>query len=284
MSVLYRKRRLINYAAFALAWMSMFVGVTFLAMILWTLVQNGWEGLIRSSTWTEMTPPPGQTGGLKNAIVGSLILTLTATALGTPIGILAGTFLSEFGRKSKLASTVRFVNGILLSSPSVVVGFFAYALIVVSTRHFSGWAGIFALCVLFVPVVISSTENMLRMVPNTLREAAAALGAPQWKIVTLVIYRSAKSGLLTGILLAVARISGETAPLLFTVLNNQFWSTTLSKPMPNLPVTVFQFAMSPYEDWMQLAWAGALIITLGVLGLNIFVRIVLRPKLRGSRF
>lgn len=249
--------------------------------ILWTLVKNGLPAL-RLSTFTEMTPPPGSEGGLLNAIAGSALMTLVGTAIGTPVGILAGTYLSEYGSGSKLASVIRFINGVLLSAPSVVIGFFAYSMIVVTSGHFSGWAGALALTVILVPVVVSSTENMLRLVPNSLREAAAALGAPQWKITVLVTLRAAKAGILTGMLLGVARISGESAPLLFTALNNQFWNVDLSKAMPNLPVTIFQYAMSPYESWQQLAWAGALIITTAVLALNIIARVTLRRKVTVS--
>jgi phosphate transport system permease protein len=274
---LHRRRKIKNIVALLLACAAMITGLSFLAAILWTLVQNGLPAL-SVRIFSEMTPPPGNSGGLLNAIAGSIMMTMVATAVGTPIGILAGTYLSEFGSDSWLASIVRFVNGILLSAPSVVVGFFAYAFVVVKSGHFSGWAGSFALAIILIPVVVSSTENMLRLVPGNLREAAAALGAPQWKITILVTYRAAKAGMMTGILLGVARISGESAPLLFTALNNQFWSTDLSKAMPNLPVTIFQFAMSPYEDWKHLAWAGALIITIGVLTLNIIARVFLRSK------
>ena len=225
-----------------------------------------------------MTPPPGEKGGLLNAILGSVILTGIATVVGTPIGILAGTYLAKIGEDNAFSSITRFVNSILLSAPSVVIGFFAYTVIVASSRHFSGWAGSFALLVILIPVVVNSTENMLRLVPQSLYEAAAALGAPQWKVIVFVAYRSARTGVLTCVLLAVARISGETAPLLFTALNNQFWNTDLSKPMANLPVVIFQFAMSPYVDWQNLAWAGALLITLSVLVLNIFARIFLKDK------
>jgi len=276
-SPLYLRRKRKNLIALSLACVAMAVGLFFLFAILWTLVKNGLPAL-SSRVLTEMTPPPGSEGGLLNAIMGSAVMTLVATAIGTPLGILAGTYLAEFGTNSKLASIIRFVTGILLSAPSVVIGFFAYTVIVMQMKHFSAWAGIFALSVILIPVVISSTENMLRLVPNTLREAAAALGAPQWKITTMVAYRSAKTGILTGVLLGVARISGESAPLLFTALNNQFWNSDLSKPMANLPVTIFQFAMSPYESWKQLAWAGALIITFGVLFLNILARVFLRQK------
>jgi phosphate transport system permease protein len=273
----YFRRKLINKLALVAACLAMVMGLAFLAAILLTLLIKGIPA-INPKVFSEMTPPPGGQGGLVNAIFGSFVLTFLATLIGTPIGILAGTYLSEFGAQSKLASVIRFVNGILLSAPSVVIGFFVYAVVVARTKHFSGWAGTVALSIILIPVVVASTENMLRLVPNTLREAAAALGAPQWKITVLVTYRAAKAGILTGVLLGVARISGESAPLLFTALNNQFWSADLAKPMANLPVTVFQFAMSPYDDWQHLAWAGALIITLAVLILNIVARVFLRRK------
>lgn len=276
----YFRRKLTNRGALLTAMLAMAVGLGFLIAILWTLLKNGVPA-ISKSVFTEMTPPPGQSGGLLNAIYGSFMITLTGTLIGTPVGILIGTYLAEFGKDSWLASTVRFINGILLSAPSVIIGFFVYALVVARMRQFSGWAGAFALAIILIPVVVNSTENMLRLVPNTLREAAAALGAPQWKITTLVTYRAAKAGILTGVLLGIARIGGESAPLLFTALNNQFWSTDLSKAMANLPVTIFQFAMSPYEDWQKLAWAGALLITAGVLLLNILARTLLRRKAVG---
>lgn len=276
-SRLYRRRRWNNFLALALSCAALLFGLFFLIAILWTLVDFGLPAL-KSDTFTKMTPPPGAAGGLLNAIVGSALMTAIATLIGTPVGILAGTYLSEFADGTKMASVIRFVNGIMMSAPSVVIGFFAYAVIVVNTGHFSGWAGALALAFIIIPVVVSSTENMLRLVPVNLREAAAALGAPQWKITMMVTYRAARAGIMTGVLLGVARISGESAPLLFTALNNQFWSADLSKAMPNLPVTIFQFAMSPYESWKQLAWAGALIITTAVLVLNIVARIFLRKK------
>jgi phosphate transport system permease protein len=225
-----------------------------------------------------MTPPPGSTGGLLNAIAGSLFMAASGTLLGTPIGIMAGIYLAEFGNRGWLAPVTRFINDILLSAPSIVIGLFIYEAYVVHVRHFSAWAGIMALALIVIPVVIRTTENMLRLVPDSLREAAAALGAPQWKVISFVTVRAAKAGIITGILLAVARISGETAPLLFTALNNQFWSLNMNAPMANLPVVIFQFAMSPYENWQHLAWAGALLITLSVLTLNIFARVVFRNK------
>jgi phosphate transport system permease protein len=250
-------------------------GLFFLGAILFHLLHKGLPSL-SGAIFREMTPPPGAKGGLLNAIVGSLMMSGLATLIGTPIGILAGTYLVEFGSGRPLASIVRFVNGILLSAPSVVIGFFIYTLVVVKMGHFSGWSGALALAVIIVPVVVNSTENMLKLVPNSLREAAAALGAPQWKVTWFVTYKAARSGLLTGVLLAVARISGETAPLLFTALNNQFFSANLSGPMANLPVVIFQFAMSPYEDWQHLAWAGALLITFAVLILNILAKLILK--------
>lgn len=252
------------------------VGLGFLFLILWTLVGRGLPAL-NARTITEMTPPPGGTGGLLNAIVGSIAMTLLGTLIGTPIGILAGTYLSEYSKaKGGFGSAVRFINSILLSTPSVVVGFFIYSFVVARMGHFSALAGTLSLAMILVPIVTNSTENMLKLVPNSLREASAALGAPKWKTIFMVTYPSAKVGMMTGILLGIARISGESAPLLFTALNNQFWSVDLNKPMANLPVTIFQFAMSPYTDWQNLAWTGALIVTLGVLLLNILARFLWR--------
>jgi phosphate transport system permease protein len=278
---LYLRRKISNALALWGAVGAMSFGLFWLGWILYTLVARALPTL-NASVFTQMTPPPGEKGGLLNAIVGGLLMICVATVIGTPIGILAGTYLSEFGSKNRLASVTRFVNGVLLSAPSVVIGFFVYAAVVARVGHFSGWAGAVALALILIPVVISSTENMLRLVPNTLREAAFALGAPRWKVVSLVAYRAAGSGMLTGVLLAVARISGETAPLLFTSLNNQFWNTDMAHPMANLPVVIFQFAMSPYKDWQDLAWTGALLITLTVLLLNIVTRIFLRK--RGKSF
>jgi phosphate transport system permease protein len=245
--------------------------------LLWTLLANGLQW-ISLDVFTKITPPPGSAGGLVNAIIGTLIMTGVGVLVGTPVGILAGTYLSEFGRASRLASVVRFVSDILLSAPSIIIGVFIYEMVVVRMGHFSGLAGGLALGLIVIPVVLRTTEDMLRLVPDTLREAAAALGAPRWKVITLVVYRAARSGILTGILLSIARISGETAPLLFTALNNQFWSTNLNMPMANLPVVIFQFAMSPYEDWQHLAWAGALLITFTILVINIIARIFLRVR------
>lgn len=268
---LYRQRRIVNSFNMVMSMLAVGFGLFWLVWILWTLFSYGLGG-INLSVFTQSTPPPGSTGGLANAIYGSLLMTLFGTLIGTPIGILAGVYLAEFGERGWLAPATRFINDILLSAPSIVIGLFVYEIYVISVGHFSGWAGALALAIIVVPVVVRTTENMLRLVPNTLREAAAALGAPQWKVVMMVTLRASKAGVLTGILLAVARISGETAPLLFTALNNQFWSSNMNQPMANLPVVIFQFAMSPYEDWHALAWAGALLITVSVLGLNVLAR------------
>jgi phosphate transport system permease protein len=224
--------------------------------------------------FTQMTPPPGSRGGLLNAIYGSVVMTAIATAVGAPVGVLAGTFLAEYARNSRFAEIVRFINDILLSAPSIIVGLFIYEVMVLRQGHFSAWAGAMALAIIVVPVVLRTTENMLSLVPGSLREAAAALGTPQWRVITAISYRAALQGLVTGVMLAVARISGETAPLLFTALNNQFWNTNLDGPMANLPVVIFQFAMSPYADWQTLAWGGALLITVVVLVLNIAARVI----------
>ncbi len=223
-----------------------------------------------------MTPPPGSDGGLANAIMGSILMAGAGTLIGTPVGILAGTYLAEYGQRGWLTPATRFLNDVLLSAPSIVIGLFVYSIYVAHARHFSGWAGALALAIIVLPVVVRTTDDMLKLVPNSLREAAVALGCPSWKMITLVSYRAAKVGIITGILLAVARIAGETAPLLFTALNNQFWSTDMNRPMANLPVVIFQFAMSPYEDWHRLAWGGAALITLFVLGLNIAARSLFR--------
>ena len=276
---LYTRRRIINAFNLSVSVAATVFGLFWLIWLLWTLFDNGLHWL-RLDVFTKMTPPPGSDGGLWNAIAGSVILTGVATLIGTPLGVLAGTFLAEFGRYSKMASIVRFVNDVLLSAPSIIIGVFVYEMMVVTMGHFSGWAGSMALALIMIPVVVRTTEDMMRLVPDTLREAAAALGAPRWKVISAVVYRASLTGILTGVLLAVARISGETAPLLFTALNNQFWSTNMNSPMPNLPVVIFQFAMSPYEDWHHLAWAGALLITLSVLFMNIVARTVLRPRRR----
>jgi len=226
-----------------------------------------------------MTPPPNEAGGIANAIYGSVLMVLLATLVGTPVGIMAGIYLAEYEPRSKLAALTRFVNDILLSAPSIVIGLFVYAVVVARFKSFSGWAGVIALALLVIPVVIRTTENMLQLVPASLREAAYALGTPRWKVITLITLRAARAGVVTGVLLAVARISGETAPLLFTALNNQFWSLNLSDPMASLPVTIFKFAMSPYENWQQLAWAGVFLITVTVLGLNVLARLLTRSKI-----
>ncbi len=267
----YKRRRRRNTTTMALSVVATLFGATWLVLILATLLWNGFGGL-SLEVFTANTPPPGGAGGLANAIVGSLILTAMGILIGTPTGILAGTYMAEYGRYSHLTSLVRFVNDILLSAPSIVVGLFVYEVMVVRMGHFSAWAGGVALAILVLPVVIRTTEDMLLLVPDPLREAASALGSPRWKVIADVAYRAARAGIVTGILLAVARITGETAPLLFTVLNNQFWSLNPNAPMANLPVTIFQFALSPYDDWQQLAWTGALIITFAVLALNVVAR------------
>ena len=277
MSYLYTRRRLVNIVSLSISVFTMLFGLFWLGWILWTLLVNGVPGL-SLHVFTQSTPPPGSDGGLINAIYGSMMMAFVGVLIGTPIGILAGTYLAEFGQRGWLAPLTRFINDILLSAPSIVIGIFVYSVYVAKVGHFSGWGGAFALAILVIPVVLRTTENMLRLVPNSLREAAAALGAPQWKVISFVTLRAARAGILTGILLAVARISGETAPLLFTALNNQFWSSDMNAPLSNLPVVIFQFAMSPYEDWHNLAWAGALIITLSVLTLNILARVLFRQK------
>jgi len=274
---LYQRRRLTNLLSLSLSAVATGIALLFLFWILWTLLRNGLPYL-ELSTFTQSTPPPGSQGGLANAIVGSLILTGGGILIGAPIGILAATYLSEFGRNSRLATLLRFVNDVLLSAPSIVIGVFVYELLVRTMGHFSAYAGAVALALIVIPIVVRTSEDMLRLVSDTMRESAAALGAPQWKVITHIVYRAARPGILTGILLALARISGETAPLLFTALNNQFWSSSLGQPIANLPVVIFQFAMSPYEDWQHLAWAGALIITFSILILNIVARSFLRTR------
>jgi phosphate transport system permease protein len=271
----YRRRKRRNSVMMVLATLALAFGLFWLIWILAVLL---WEGAaaLRPSLFTQATPPPGGAGGLANAIVGSILMAGAGTVMGTPVGILAGTYLAEYGSRGWLARATRFINDVLLSAPSIVIGLFIYAVYVAHARHFSGWAGAFALSIIVIPVVVRTTDDMLKLVPNSLREAAAALGAPAWKIVTRVSYRAARAGIVTGVLLAVARISGETAPLLFTALNNQFWSTDMNRPMANLPVVIFQFAMSPYEDWQRLAWGGAALITLFVLAVNISARSLLR--------
>ena len=267
----YSGRRRRNVIATSLAFAATAVGLGWLVLILGALLWQGFSGL-SVAVFTQMTPPPGASGGLLNPIVGSLILTLIAVVIGTPIGILAGTYMAEYGRYDKLTSVVRFINDILLSAPSIVVGLFIYEVLVAPMGHFSGWAGGVALAVLVIPVVVRTTEDMLTLVPNALREAATSIGLPRSLAIRHICYRAARAGMVTGVLLAVARISGETAPLLFTSLNNQFWSTNLNAPVSSLPVVIFQFALSPYHDWQSLAWTGALIITMAVLALSISAR------------
>jgi phosphate transport system permease protein len=267
----YKARRRSNQVAMGLALAATAFGLGWLVLILGALLWKGFSGL-SPTVFTEMTPPPGASGGLLNAIVGSLILTVLAVAIGTPIGILAGTYMAEYGRHDRLSSVVRFINDILLSAPSIVVGLFVYEVLVKPMGHFSGLAGGVALAVIVIPVVVRTTEDMLVLVPNALREAATSIGLPRSMSITRICYRAARAGMVTGVLLAVARISGETAPLLFTALNNQFWSTNLNAPMASLPAVIFQFALSPYKDWQSLAWTGALIITLAVLALSITAR------------
>ena len=271
---IYRARKRTNAVMLTVSSLALGFGLFWLVWIIVTLLYEGGTALARISLYTQMTPPPGADGGLANAIVGSLMLVGLGTLLGTPVGILAGTYLAEFGRGSWLAAGTRFLNDVLLSAPSIVMGLFIYSVYVAQIGHFSGWAGSIALALLVIPVVVRTTDDMLKLVPGSLREAAVALGCPRWKMITFVTYRAARAGILTGILLAVARISGETAPLLFTSLNNQFWSLNMNAPMSNLPVVIFQFAMSPYEDWHRLAWGGAALITLTVLALNIVARML----------
>ena len=276
---LYFRRRLVNAVSLVLSGLAALFGIFWLVWILWTTISKGVDAM-SLSLFTEMTPPPGQdTGGLKNAIVGSLMLSSLAIVLGAPVGIAAGTFLSEYARGRKLGEVIRFVNDILLSAPSIVLGLFIYTLVVRPTGAFSGWAGSIAMAFIVLPVVVRTTDEMLRLVPSQMREAALSLGIPQWKVTVQVLYRSALPGILTGVLLALARISGETAPLLFTAFSNQYWSSDLTSAMANVPVTVFQFAMSPFPAWQALAWAGALVITLFVLLLSLVARgILLRNK------
>lgn len=273
MTSLYGRRRFRNMVMLALSGGATAAGLGWLVIILWTLVVEGMSGL-SLKVFTEMTPPPGSDGGLLNPIVGSLMMTGLAVAVGTPIGIFAGTYMAEYGRHTPLTQVVRFVNDILLSAPSIIVGLFVYEVVVAPMGHFSAYAGAAALAVIVIPVVVRTTEDMLLLVPKELREAATALGMPRLYVIRRVSYRAAKAGILTGILLAIARISGETAPILFTALNNQFFSTNLNAPMASLPAVIFQFALSPYKDWQKLAWTGALIITLAVLALSIIARLL----------
>jgi phosphate transport system permease protein len=274
----YNSRKRVNKIALALSLAAMAFGVFWLIWILWETMRLGVGGLAWA-TFTEMTPPPNEAGGIANALWGSFLMVTLATFVGTPVGIMAGIYLAEYDPRGWLGNVTRFVNDILLSAPSIVIGLFVYAVIVARFKQFSGWAGVMALALIVVPVVIRTTENMLMLVPAGLREAAYALGAPKWKVISKITLRAARAGVVTGVLLAVARIAGETAPLLFTALNNQFFTSSLSEPMASLPVTIFKFAMSPYENWQQLAWAGVFIITLAVLGLNILARVVTRAKL-----
>ncbi len=274
----YRARKLQNRVLLLISFLALGFGLFWLVWILGTLFYEGGAALLRATLYYQMRPPPGNDGGLANAIAGSAVLILVGTFIGTPVGILAGTYLAEYGKRSWLASATRFLNDVLLSAPSIVIGLFVYSVYVARVHHFSGWAGALALSLIVIPVVVRTTDDMLKLVPNSLREAAVALGCPMWKMIVLVTYRAARTGILTGVLLAVARISGETAPLLFTALNNQFWSMDLNRPMSNLPTVIFQFAMSPYEDWHRLAWGGAALITLAVLALNIIARMLFHKK------
>lgn len=274
----HRGRKMVNAIALTLSMAAMAFGLFWLIWILIETVRLGIDGLALA-TFTEMTPPPqAETGGLANAIFGSLVMVSLATALGTPIGVLAGIYLAEYGQKGWLGNWTRFINDILLSAPSIVIGLFIYAVVVSRVKSFSGFAGVLALALIVIPVVIRTTENMLSLIPNALREAAYALGTPKWRVISTITLKAARAGVITGVLLAFARIAGETAPLLFTALSNQFWTTDLSAPMASLPVTIFKFAMSPYENWQKLAWAGVFLITLGVLGLNILARVLFRNK------
>ncbi|WP_454004801.1 phosphate ABC transporter permease PstA [Alcaligenes sp. Marseille-Q7550] len=274
---IYKRRQIFNRLMLGISFATLIFGLFWLFWIILTLIEKGTSEMAWSLL-TESTPPPGGEGGLLNAIVGSVMMAAVGTLIGTPIGILAGTYLAEYGQRGWLAPATRFLNDVLLSAPSIIIGLFIYAVHVAQVGHYSGWAGALALAILVIPVVVRSTDNMLLLVPNSLREAAAALGCPKWKIIMAVSYRAARSGIITGILLAVARISGETAPLLFTALNNQFMSLNMNAPLANLPVVIFQYAASPFEDWNRLAWAGAVLITLLVLGINILARSLFRNK------
>jgi phosphate transport system permease protein len=275
---LHRKRKRVNALALTLSLGAMAFGVVWLVWILFETLRLGVGGL----SWqvlTQMTPPPqAETGGLANAIFGSLAMVTLATAIGTPIGILAGVYLAEYGQRNWLGRLTQFINDILLSAPSIVIGLFVYSVVVARMKTYSGWAGVLALALIVIPVVVRTTENMLNLIPNALREAAYALGAPKWKVISAITLKAARAGVVTGVLLAVARIAGETAPLLFTALSNQFWTTDLAGPMASVPVTIFKFAMSPYQNWQSLAWVGVFLITLGVLGLNILARVMFRNK------
>ncbi|MGN6850495.1 MAG: phosphate ABC transporter permease PstA [Sphingomicrobium sp.] len=273
------RRKLVDLVALLFATAATLFGLVWLVWILWTTVSQG-AAALSPALFTQMTPPPGESGGLLNALYGSAVMVLLALIIGTPVGIAAGTYLAEHGRHSRLAATVSFINDVLLSAPSIVIGLFVYELVVRPSGHFSGFAGALALAIILLPIVVRTTDEALRLVPNTMREAAFALGMPAWRVTSRVIYKAALSGIVTGVLLGLARIAGETAPLLFTALNNQFWSASLGQPLANVPVVIFQYAMSPYDEWHALAWAGALILTAFVLGLNLLVRFLAR---RGSR-
>ena len=277
-----RRRKLVNVVALACSGLATAIGLACLGAILWTLLKNGLAGM-SLHLFTQMTPPPGSAGGLLNALYGSFIMTLIGIAIGTPVGVLAGTYLAEYGQNDRLSTVVRFVNDVLLSAPSIIVGLFVYEVAVVPMRHFSAIAGSLALAVIAIPVTVRTTEDMLRLVPQGMKDASTALGAYPWRTTVSIIYPAARSGIVTGLLLAIARVSGETAPLLFTALNNQFWSSNLGAPIANLPVVIYQFAQSPYPEWQQLAWSGALIITLAILLLSILARVVisaLQPRSR----
>jgi phosphate transport system permease protein len=275
-------RKLINALALALSGLATAIGLFFLGAILWTLLHNGFAGM-SGRVFTEMTPPPGGSGGLLNAIYGSIVMTLIGILIGGPIGMLAGTYLAEYGRATRLSAIIRFVNDVLLSAQSIIIGLFVYELLVIGMKHFSALAGAVALAIIAIPVIVRTTEDMLNLVPQGMKDASTAMGAYPWRTIVNVIYPAARSGVVTGLLLAIARISGETAPLLFTALNNQFWSSNLAAPMANLPVVIFQFALSPYPNWQQLAWAGALLITLSILVLSIIARVVVSSLEGGGR-
>jgi len=274
---IFARRKFVNRVALVLSLAAMAFGLFWLFWILFETIRLGLGGL-SLATLTEMTPPPNDEGGLANAIYGSFLMVMLAAFAGTPIGIMSGIYLAEYGNRSWLATTTRFVNDVLLSAPSIVTGLFVYAVVVSRFKSFSGWAGVMALALIVIPVVIRTTENMLQLVPSALREAAYALGAPKWKVILSITLRVARAGVVTGVMLAVARIAGETAPLLFTALSNQFWTSSLSEPMASLPVTIFKFAMSPYENWQKLAWAGVFLITMAVLALNIVARVLTRAR------
>lgn len=275
-------RTFYNLLALSLSGLATAIGLFFLAAILWTLIKNGIGGM-SLSVFTEMTPPPGSAGGLLNAIYGSIVMTLIGILIGGPVGMLAGTYLAEYGRSSRLSMVIRFVNDVLLSAPSIIIGLFVYELLVIPMGHFSAIAGAVALAIIAIPVTVRTTEDMLNLVPQGMKDASTAMGAYPWRTITSVIYPAARSGIVTGLLLAIARISGETAPLLFTALNNQFWSSNLGAPMANLPVVIFQFALSPYPNWQHLAWSGALLITLTILVLSVAARLVVSSLAHGGK-